>query len=153
MIRIRGNAGGQAGAAYRGSLTGMTDGTILIEGSADFEVGMRMKRGVIAVGGTVGDLTGLEMKGGTILVGGAELRTGTWMMRGTIISLTPVPLLPTFSLTSTYNPSFVRLYAKHLGALGFTLPHEETDGTYQRYIGDSSVPGRGEILVWQPRDR
>src|SRR6202030_2686385 len=99
-----------------------------------FEVGMRMKRGIIAVGGTVKDLTGLEMKGGTILVGGGELRTGAWMMRGTIISLRPIPLLPTFSLASTYNPTFLRLYAKHLGRLGFSLPCEDSAGTYQRYV-------------------
>lgn len=149
LIRIRGNAGGQVGAAYRGSRTGMTDGTILIEGSAALEVGMRMKRGIIAVGGAVKDFAGLEMKGGTILIGGAELRTGAWMMRGTIISLKPIPLLPTFSLASTYNPTFLRVYARHLGALGFTLPYEDSDGSYQRYIGDASVPGKGEILVWQ----
>ena len=153
LIRIRGNAGGQAGAAYRGSLSGMTDGTILIEGSAALEVGMRMKRGIIAIGGTVKDLTGLDMKGGTILVGGAERRTGAWMRRGTIISLQPIPLLPTFSLASNYNPTFVGLYARHLARLGFTLPYDDGDGTYQRYIGDASVPGRGEILVWQPRVR
>ena len=45
LIRIRGNAGGQIGAAYRGSLSGMKGGTILIDGSAGLEVGMRMKRG------------------------------------------------------------------------------------------------------------
>jgi len=149
LIRIRGNAGGQAGAAYRGSRTGMTDGTILIDGSAGLEVGMRMKRGMIAVGGTVKDFTGLEMKGGTIVVcGGAELRTGAWMVRGTIISLTPIPLLPTFSLAATYNPIFLRLYAKHLAALGFTIPYEDGDGAYQRFVGDAAVPGKGEILVW-----
>lgn len=151
FIRIRGNAGGQAGAAYRGSRNGMTDGTIIIEGSAALEVGMRMKRGIIAVGGTVKDLTGMEMKGGTILVGGADLRTGAWMTRGTIISLSPIALLPTFSLASSYNPTFVHLYARHLGRLGFALPHENRDGTYRRYVGDTAVPGRGEILVWQPR--
>ena len=32
LIRIGGNAGGQVGAAYRGSLTGMKGGTILIGG-------------------------------------------------------------------------------------------------------------------------
>ena len=53
LIRIRGNAGGQVGAAYRGSLSGMKDGTILIEGTAGLEVGMRMKRGIIAIGGPV----------------------------------------------------------------------------------------------------
>jgi formylmethanofuran dehydrogenase subunit C len=152
LIRIGGNAGGQAGAAYRGSLSGMTDGTIIIGGTAGLEVGMRMKRGMIAIGGLVRDFAGLQMKGGTIVLGsGAELRTGAWMSRGTIISLTPIPLLPTFLYASTYNPTFVRLYAKHLGALGFPIPYDGQAGAYQRYTGDSAVPGKGEILVWKPR--
>ena len=152
FIRIRGNAGGQVGAAYRGSLTGMRDGTILIEGTAGLEVGMRMKRGIIAVGGLVRDFAGLQMKGGTIVLrSGAELRTGAWMIRGTIVSLAPIPLLPTFSHASTYTPTFLRLYARHLGTLGVTIPYEDQDGAYQRYTGDASVPGKGEILVWKPR--
>ena len=150
LIRIHGNAGGQVGAAYRGSLSGMTDGTILVEGTAGLEVGMRMKRGIIAVGGTVRDFAGLQMKGGTIVLrNGAELRTGAWMSRGTIISLTPIKLLPTFAYASTYNPTFLRLYAKHLVTLGFKIPCEDHDGTYQRYTGDAAVPGKGEILVWK----
>ena len=97
LIRVGGNVGGQIGAAYRGSQTGMRDGTILVGGTAGLEVGMRMKRGIIAVRGPVRDFAGLQMKGGTIVLGsGAELRTGAWMMRGTIISLRPIPLLPTF---------------------------------------------------------
>src|SRR5882724_2788024 len=48
-IHIRGHAGGQLGAAYRGSQVGMKGGTILVEGSAGIELGMRMRRGVIAV--------------------------------------------------------------------------------------------------------
>jgi formylmethanofuran dehydrogenase subunit C len=151
VIRIRGNAGGQVGAAYRGSLSGMTDGTIVIDGTAGFEVGMRMKRGIIAIGGRVRDFAGLQMKGGTIVMrSGADLRTGALMVRGTIISLTPITLLPTFSYASTYNPTFVRVYAKHLAALGFSIPYEDRDGAYQRYAGDACVPGKGEILVWQP---
>ena len=105
LIRIRGNAGGQVGAAYRGSPTGMADGTILVDGTAGLEVGMRMKRGIIAVRGPVRDFAGLQMKGGTIVLGsGAELRTGAWMMRGTIISLKPIPLLPTFARACDLQP-------------------------------------------------
>jgi formylmethanofuran dehydrogenase subunit C len=153
LIRIHGNAGGQVGAAYRGSLSGMTDGTIVIDGTAGLEVGMRMKRGIIAVGGLVRDFAGLQMKGGTIVLrSGAELRTGAWMVRGTIVSLTPVRLMPTFAYASTYNPMFLRLYARHLAALGFAIPFEDHDGAYQRYTGDASVPGKGEILVWKPAD-
>jgi formylmethanofuran dehydrogenase subunit C len=151
FIHVHGNAGGQAGAAYRGSLSGMRDGTILIDGSAGLEVGMRMKRGTIVVGGPARDFAGLQMKGGTIVLqGGAELRTGAWMNRGTIVSLKPIPLLPTFAYASTYNPTFLRLYAKHLRALGVTIPYDERDGTYKRYTGDAAVPGKGEILVWHP---
>jgi hypothetical protein len=72
------------------------------------------------------------------------------MVRGTIISLRPIPLLPTFSYASTYNPTFLRLYARHLETFGFTIPYDEQDGGYQRYTGDASVPGKGEILIWNP---
>jgi formylmethanofuran dehydrogenase subunit C len=151
LIHIKGNAGGQIGSAYRGSLAGMKGGAILIEGSAGIEIGMRMRRGLIAVKGPVRDFTGLQMKGGTIvLMGGAEIRTGAWMVRGTIISLTPLRLLPTFSYACSYNPVFLRLYAKNLQEKGFTIPYDAQGGSYQRYTGDSSVPGKGEILIWRP---
>lgn len=113
---------------------------------------MRMKRGTIAVRGPVRDFAGLQMKGGTIfLFGGAEIRTGAWMIRGTIVSLTAIRMLPTFSYACAYNPSFLRLYAKYLQSLGFSIPCEDQEGAYQRYVGDTSVPGKGEILVWQAR--
>jgi formylmethanofuran dehydrogenase subunit C len=152
MIHIHGEAGGQIGAAYRGSLAGMSGGMILVEGSAGIEVGMRMKRGLIAVRGKVRDFAGLQMKGGTIvLMSGAELRTGAWMIRGTIISLVPIHLMPTFSNACAYNPVFVRLYAKDLESVGFAIPYQAGVGTYRRYTGDSAVPGKGEILVWERR--
>ncbi len=148
FIRIHGNAGGQIGAAYRGSMSGMNEGTILIGGSAGLEVGMRMKRGIIAIAGPVRDFAGLQMKGGTIfLLKGAELRTGAWMIRGTIVSLAPIPLLPTFTTACTYKPTFLRLYVKHLQSLGFPVPGDLLDAEYKRYVGDTSVPGKGEILV------
>jgi formylmethanofuran dehydrogenase subunit C len=151
FIRVAGNAGGQVGAAYRGSRGGMRNGTIIVGGSAGLEVAMRMRRGTIVIGGPVRDFAGLEMKGGTlVLCGGAELRTGAWMNRGTIISLRPIPLLPSFLYSSTYNPTFLRLYAKHLRPLGIDLPFDPPEGAYRRYTGDTSVPGRGEILLWNP---
>jgi formylmethanofuran dehydrogenase subunit C len=131
----------------------MTDGTIIVDGTAGLEVGMRMKRGTIVIGGQVRDFAGLQMKGGTIVLGsGADLRTGAWMMRGTIVSLKPLPLLPTFAEAATYNPTFLRVYARQLRALGVSLPYDERDGAYQRYTGDASVPGKGEIFIWRARD-
>jgi formylmethanofuran dehydrogenase subunit C len=81
---------------------------------------------------------------------GAEIRTGAWMVRGTIISLTPLRLLPTFAFACRYNPTFLRVYAKYLMGLGYHIPFEGQQGAYQRFTGDGSVPGKGEILVWQP---
>jgi formylmethanofuran dehydrogenase subunit C len=152
LIHIHGNAGGQVGAAYRGSLWGMNRGTILIEGSAGIEVGMRMKRGIIAIRGPVRDFAGLQMKGGTLfLMGGAEIRTGAWMIRGTIVCLTPVRLLPTFAYCSNYDPIFLRMYATHLNKFGFAIPTDPATGSYERLLGDAAVPGKGELLVWRPR--
>ncbi len=145
FIRVLGNAGGQIGAAYRGGLTGMNGGTIIVDGTAGLEIGMRMKRGIIVVGGLARDFVGLQMKGGTIiLLSGAEIRTGAWMFRGTIVSLKPIRLLPTFNRACAYEPTFLRMYAKHLHTLGVTIPL----GGYERYLGDAAVPGHGELLVW-----
>jgi formylmethanofuran dehydrogenase subunit C len=89
------------------------------------------------------------MKGGTIfLLGGAEIRTGAWMSRGTIVCLQPVKLLPTFTEGCSYNPVFLRLYARTLQPWGIALPVDANRGQYRRYVGDTSVPGKGEILVW-----
>ena len=83
---------------------------------------------------------------------GAEIRTGAWMIRGTIVSLKPIRLLPTFSYANAYNPVFLNLYVKQLDSLGYSLPSAGKAGIFHRHIGDASVPGKGEILVWQPAD-
>ncbi len=149
LIHVHGDAGGQIGAAYRGGVSGMSGGMILIEGTTGLEVGMRMKKGIIAIRKKVRDFCGLQMKGGTIvLMSGAEIRTGAWMNRGTIISLVELKMMPTFARACDYQPTFIRLYAKYLRNYGFELPVE--GGCYRRYVGDSSGLGKGEILTWQP---
>lgn len=151
FIHVHGNAGGQIGAAYRGSLAGMKNGTIIVDGTAGLEVGMRMRRGTIILGGPAKDFTGLQMKGGTIiLLRGAEIRTGAWMNRGTIISLQPLQMMPTFALAVDFNPGFVNILARYVRQFGIHLPFAAAEGSYQLYSGDLSVPGKGEILVWQP---
>jgi formylmethanofuran dehydrogenase subunit C len=151
FIRVRGSAGGQVGAAYRGSLVGMKGGLIIVDGAAGLEVGMRMRRGTIVLGGPARDFTGLQMKGGTIiLLGGAEIRAGAWMNRGTIISTRPLQLMPTFTLANAFNPTFVNVLAHYLTPHGIHLPCNPADGIYHLFSGDLSVPGKGEILIWQP---
>lgn len=153
VIRIGGNAGDRVGGAYIGSLTGMRNGTILVDGTAGVEIGLRMRRGLIVVGGLAGELAGLQMKGGTLILrGGAAARCGVWMKRGTIVSLEPLTTMASHRYATDYNPTFLNLYARHLGELGIDLPHHATDGRYARHCGDASVRGKGEILIWHPSD-
>ena len=150
FIRVGGNAGGQIGAAYRGSRGGMRNGTIIVGGTAGLEVGMRMKRGTIVIGGLVRDFAGLEMKGGTIvLLSGAELRTGAWMNRGTIVSLKPLTMMPTFEFTNDRDPTFLADSAAKVKEFGIDLPCGAGDGKFRHYAGDLSVSDKGEILVWE----
>ncbi len=131
----------------------MKGGTILIGGSAGLEVGMRMQRGIIVVGGPVRDFAGLQMKGGTIvLLSGAEIRTGRLDdPRHHRLAEAAARCCRRSRYACDYNPTFLRLYAKQLDGLGFAIPHDPTAGTYRHYTGDASVPGKGEILVWQPK--
>ena len=150
FIHVHGNSGGQVGAAYRGAMRGMTNGTIIVDGTAGLEVGMRMRRGTIVIGGPAKDFVGLQMKGGTIiLLNGAEIRAGAWMNRGTIISLKPLTLMPTFAASATFRPPFIDLLARNLLPHGVKLPCG-ADGVYRLYAGDKSVSDKGEILIWQP---
>lgn len=151
FIHVHGDVGGQVGAAYRGSVSGMQNGTIIVEGSAGLEVGMRMRRGTIILGGPARDFAGLQMKGGTIiLLGGAEIRTGAWMSRGTIISLKPLRLMPTFAFATEFTPTIINVIARHIEQFGVKLPYAANEGIYRLYSGDLSIPGKGEIFVWQP---
>ena len=151
FIHVHGNGGGQIGGGYRGSLRGMKNGTIVVDGTAGLEVGLRMRRGTIVLGGVARDFCGLQMKGGTIILQfGAAIRTGAWMQRGTIISMKPLQIMPTFAESNEFNPTFLNVYSKQISQHGIHLPFSAAEGTYQRFAGDLSVPGKGEILVWRP---
>jgi hypothetical protein len=58
--------------------------------------------------------------------------------------------LPTFAFAWAYDPTFLQLYVKYLRTLGVSVPCDAAQGSFKRYSGDTSVPGKGEILVWQP---
>jgi formylmethanofuran dehydrogenase subunit C len=151
FIHVRGNAGGQVGAAYRGSLGGMKDGTIIVDGTAGLEVGMRMRGGLIVIRGQARDFAGLQMKGGVIvLMSGAEIRTGAWMNKGTIISLKPLQMMPTFNYVADRAPSELNAHFGRLKEFGISIP-DSADGSFRLFSGDLSVSDKGEILVWQPR--
>jgi formylmethanofuran dehydrogenase subunit C len=128
-IAVRGNAGHMVGAAYRGGKVGMRGGEIVIFGNTGNETGNGMRRGLIAIGGDASDFTGVNL------------------LAGTIVSMHPAELLPTFSFSCTYCPVFLRLYLPYLRRLGLPVTDAQLRGSYQRWCGDAIELNRGEILL------
>jgi formylmethanofuran dehydrogenase subunit C len=149
FIHIHGNAGHALGSAYRGSPKGMNRGLIVVDGNTRNETGSLMRRGLIVVLGDVGDFAGSFMLAGTLLVfGQVGLRPGAGMKRGTIVAYHPVELLPTYSFDCRYKPSFLRLTLQSLRQRGLAIRDEFMSGYYQRYSGDLTALGKGEILIY-----
>lgn len=151
-IRIIGNAGHGLGGAYRGSRRGMNRGLIIVTGNTGNELGAVMRRGVIGIGGDVGDFAGAFMIAGSIFVfGRLGARAGAGMKRGTIVQLGGAEdpeLLPTFRYACRYAPTFMRFYLLELGRLGMPVTDKHLAGYYDRYSGDLTALGKGEILVY-----
>jgi formylmethanofuran dehydrogenase subunit C len=145
---VKGSAGHHLGGAYPGERAGMRGGDILVHGDAGDQVGAGLRRGVIAIAGRVGVAAGLRMLAGTIVAaGGLGARPGAAMRRGTIVAMSQVTLLPTFAFACSYRPPFLRLYLRHLRALGLPLTDEQIEGRYARWSGDGLELRRGEILI------
>jgi formylmethanofuran dehydrogenase subunit C len=148
---VRGSAGHQLGAALPGERAGMRGGEILVQGDAGDQVGAGLRRGVIAVAGRVGDAAGLRMLAGTIVaLGGLGAMPGAATRRGTIVAMGEVALLPTFAFACSYRPPFLRMYLRHLRALGLPVTDEQIEGRYARWCGDGLELMRGEILIREP---
>lgn len=149
---VEGSAGHHLGGGHPGERAGMHGGEILVHGDAGEQVGAGLRRGLIAVAGRVGDAAGLRMLAGTIVaLGGLGARPGAAMRRGTIVAMSPVTLLPTFGFACSYRPPFLRLYLRHLRALGLPLTDEQIEGRYARWCGDALELRRGEVLILEPR--
>lgn len=151
LIHVRGSVGNQVGCHYRGSVRGMTKGTILIDGDAGDEIGCSMRRGLIAIGGNCGDVPGFGMLAGSILVfGKGGLRPGAGMKRGTLAFFGEAPsLLPSFRHACRYRPQTLALVLRHLRRLEFAVHENLLQATYDLYNGDFLNGGRGEVWIRQ----
>jgi formylmethanofuran dehydrogenase subunit C len=151
---VQGSAGHDLGGMHPGERAGMRGGEILVYGDTGDQAGAGLRRGLIAVAGRVGAAAGLRMLAGTIVaLGELGARPGAAMRRGTIVAMSPVTLLPTFAFACSYRPPFLRLYLRHLRALGLPLTDEQIDGRYARWSGDGLELRRGEILILEPGHR
>jgi formylmethanofuran dehydrogenase subunit C len=158
-IRVQGNVGDKAASAYLGSRYGMSGGTLYVKGNVGHELGMGMRRGVIVVDGNTGAFPGTRMLAGTIIVRGRlGPRAGAAMRyRGTIIALGEAErLMPTHLFNGEYESMlFLRLLldAIQKEITGVTFTDQERIGPYLRYTGDFGSGGRGEILLFKPKNK
>ena len=150
FIEISGNAGDFLGASQIGNLKGMAGGVVLVRGNAGDRVGDHLRRGIILIEGNAGAYLGSRMTAGTIIVQGeVGPYAGYAMGRGTLLLLkNPPALLPTFMDCGSHTLGFIPLLVRSLKPYG-TVFADMADRLkrVQRYAGDFSALGKGEILI------
>jgi formylmethanofuran dehydrogenase subunit C len=150
-LTIDGNAGDFLGGALTGDRQGMRGGRILVKGDAGDRAGDLMRRGTILIGGNSGDYCASRMVAGTIVVTGqCGQYTATAMRRGTLItSSEPTSLPATFNSNGKHTLSFLSLLKQQIASIT-DFPGLADFGTeVDRWVGDLSCDGKGEILIWQ----
>ncbi len=150
FIEIRGNAGDFLGASQIGNLKGMAGGIVLVRGNAGDRVGDHLRRGIILIEGNAGAYLGSRMTAGSIAVqGSVGAYAGYGMGRGTLLLLkAPASILPTFQDCGTHTLGFIPLLLRSLKTYD-TVFSERADvlKRVQRYAGDFSALGKGEMLI------
>lgn len=148
-LEINGNVGDFLAGALPGNKIGMKGGTIVVKGNVGARAGDHMRRGLILIEGNAGDYCGSRMTAGTIAVMGSTGRyLGYAMRRGTLLLWNKPQLLASFNDCGAHTLGFLPL----LFASFKTINSRFADAAIafnrvQRYAGDMSEIGRGEILV------
>jgi formylmethanofuran dehydrogenase subunit C len=141
-IQIHGDAGDFLGA-------NMQNGNIICHGNAGDRLGDNMRRGFILVEGNSGDYAGSRMIAGTIgVLGSLGSFPGYSMKRGTILLTQQPSLHATFQDCGFHTLPYLSLLFKSLSPLSTKLA-AIANNRVQRFGGDLSQSGTGEILVFQ----
>jgi len=151
MIEITGNSNSYLGGANAGSKTGMSGGTILVHGNSGDFTGDLMRRGTIMVVGHIGDYCASRMIAGTITnLGTIGKQVGVGMRRGTILlPHKPKDVLTGFHDCGRHNLGYLTLLLHELRQYKSTFQSlHPMRRRVQRYIGDTTVGGQGEMLIW-----
>jgi formylmethanofuran dehydrogenase subunit C len=149
LLTINGNAGDFLGAALPGNKMGMKGGTILVKGNAGERVGDHMRRGNILIEGNAGDYCGSRMTAGTIAVMGQTGRyLGFAMRRGTLLLWNSPLASARFNDCGAHTLAFLPILFASFKKLNSKFAESaSTFNRVQRYAGDMSEMGRGEVLV------
>ncbi|CAG7856978.1 formylmethanofuran dehydrogenase subunit C [biofilm metagenome] len=148
-VEINGDTGDFLGGAIPGNKLGMKGGTILVKGNAGARAGDHMRRGLILIEGDAGDYCGSRMTAGTIAVMGNTGRyLGYAMRRGTLLLWNPPQLLPSFNDCGAHTLGFLPLLFNSFKQINSKFADASAAfNRVQRYAGDMSEIGRGEVLV------
>ena len=148
-LEISGNAGDFLGAALPGNKMGMKGGTILVKGNVGERAGDHMRRGNILIEGNAGDYCGSRMTAGTIAVMGQTGRyLGYAMRRGTLLLWNQPKLSASFNDCGAHTLAFLPILFGSFKTLNSRFADAaEAFNRVQRYAGDMSEMGRGEVLV------
>lgn len=148
QVQVLGDAGERLGGPLAGERTGMSGGIVVVAGNAGERAADRLRRGLIVIEGDAGASPGSRMIAGTVIVcGDAGSLPGYLMRRGTLVlAQIPEPLSPTFVAVGGHDLLFFRLLARVLQPLSRRAARLLADRA-QRFAGDMSVLGKGEILI------
>ena len=148
-LEISGNAGDFLGAALPGNKMGMKGGTILVKGNVGQRAGDHMRRGNILIEGNAGDYCGSRMTAGTIAVMGQTGRyLGYAMRRGTLLLWNQPQLSASFNDCGAHTLAFLPILFASFKTLNSKFADvAQSFNRVQRYAGDMSEMGRGEVLV------
>ncbi len=151
LIEITGNVNDYLGGAYEGEKKGMSGGTILVHGNSGNFTGDLLRRGTIMVVGHIGDYCASRMTAGTITnLGTIGKQVGVGMRRGTILlPHKPKDVLTGFHDCGRHNLGYLTLLLHEIRQYKSTFQSlHPMRRRVQRYIGDTTVGGQGEMLIW-----
>jgi len=148
-LEVSGNTGDFLGAALPGNKMGMKGGTILVKGNVGERAGDHMRRGNILIEGNAGDYCGSRMTAGTIAVMGQTGRyLGYAMRRGTLLLWNQPQMSASFNDCGAHTVAFLPILFASFNKLNSRFANKTAAfNRVQRYAGDMSEMGRGEVLV------
>jgi formylmethanofuran dehydrogenase subunit C len=148
-VEVRGNVGDFAAGALPGDLDGMRGGTLIVRGDAGARFGDRMRRGTALVYGNAGAFAASRMVAGTIgIAGGVGAHLAYGMRRGSLLLVGAEPVFnDRFAENHGDIDVFGRLLCRSLVAEGGPFG-ELAQASMRRLVGDVSVDGKGEVLLF-----
>jgi len=141
-ITVQGNAGNFLGAELQG-------GIITCAGNVGERAADKMRRGIILIDGDVGAYCCSRMIAGTIgIYGNVGEHLGYALRRGTILLRTTAELPATWLNCGMHTLPFLKLLFSAFKPLNTKFNLLQTTRV-QRWMGDASQTGKGEILLFQ----